>query len=254
MQNWPAPFAHYASVPSTNDVLREKARKGAPEWSVVVADMQSAGRGRHGRSWASLPGNLCLSVLLRPSFEAVGVLPLLAGVAVAEAAAEWGVAARLKWPNDVVVGERKLAGILAEAASSGAGVEFVVVGIGMNLLLEPAEAPEELRASITSIRHEHGRAVSAAEAADTVLGRLGVWYHAVARDGARPVIEAWRARSVPWWGRPIEVVSGERRVSGIARDVDETGALVIDTPHEGQVHVVSGEARELRLAPKDVTR
>lgn len=244
----------FASVSSTNDVLRGKAREGAPEWSVVLADAQSAGRGRRGRTWLSPPGNLYLSVLLRPRFEALGVLPLIAGVALAEAAAEWGVEARLKWPNDVVVGERKLAGVLAEAASSGGRVESVVLGIGMNLRLDPAAAPVELRAAITSVEHESGRAVSAADAADAVLCRLAVWYHALAREGAGPAIEAWRERSVPWWGRPVEVVSGERRVAGIARDVDESGALVLEAKGGARIVVVSGEARALRLGSEDVTR
>jgi BirA family biotin operon repressor/biotin-[acetyl-CoA-carboxylase] ligase len=244
----------FESVPSTNDLLRERARAGAPEWSAVLADAQTAGRGRQGRSWLSPPGNLCLSVLLRPTFDAVGVLPLAAGVAVAEAAAGWGVAARLKWPNDVVVGERKLAGVLAEAVSSGGRVESVILGIGVNLLLDPAEAPEHLRASVTSIRHEGGRVPSAPAAADAILAGLGVWYHSLAREGAQPVVEAWRRLSVAWWGRAVEVIAGDRRISGIARGLDDSGALVLETAEGAELLVVSGDARELRLDSQGVTR
>jgi BirA family biotin operon repressor/biotin-[acetyl-CoA-carboxylase] ligase len=235
------------SVTSTNDVARERAREGAPEWSVVLADSQTAGRGRQGNVWISPPGNLCMSVLLRPALEAVGLLPLMGGVAVAEAASQWGVTAQLKWPNDAVVGERKLAGILAEAASSGGQVESVVLGIGVNLQLDPAEAPAELRATLTSVKRETGRSISPAEAADAVLGRLAVWYHALAREGPPPLLEAWRRRSVPWWGRRVEVFSAETRVAGTALDIDAAGRLVLAGDNGERFVVVSGEARELRL-------
>lgn len=245
-QEWPGPIEHHESAGSTSDILRERARAGAPEWSVVLADVQTAGRGRHGRAWLSPAGNLCLSVLLRPTFESLSVLPLLAGLAVAEAAADWGVAAQLKWPNDVVAGGRKLGGILSEAASSGGRVECVVLGIGVNLLLDPAEAPPELRDTVTSVKHETGRVVSTVDAAGAVLRLLGVWYHALATGGPAGVIGAWRERSVPWWGRRVEVVSGEARLSGIARGIDESGALVLEGEDGAPIVVVSGEARVLR--------
>ncbi|HLA79334.1 MAG TPA: biotin--[acetyl-CoA-carboxylase] ligase, partial [Vicinamibacteria bacterium] len=108
-KRWPGEIYHFAELGSTNDWLKDACRHGLPEWSLVVADRQTAGRGRHGRAWASPPGNLYLSVLLRPRLpaELVSLLPLLAGVAVVEAAAGWGVAAELKWPNDVQAGGLK---------------------------------------------------------------------------------------------------------------------------------------------------
>src|SRR5687767_4287228 len=106
---WPAPLEHLEVAASTNARLKEKARAGAPEWSVVIADRQTAGRGRAGHQWVSPPGNLFLSVLLRPAMRAmhVPVLPLAAGLATVEAVGECGVEAHVKWPNDVLVGERK---------------------------------------------------------------------------------------------------------------------------------------------------
>jgi BirA family biotin operon repressor/biotin-[acetyl-CoA-carboxylase] ligase len=238
----------FTTLPSTNDVGKERGREGAPEWTVILAETQTAGRGRQGRSWASPPGNLCMSVLLRPAFEAVSVIPLLAGLAVAEVVADWGVAAQLKWPNDVVVGERKLAGILAEAASSAGRVEFVVLGIGMNLVLDPADAAAHLRETLTSVRRESGGAPGAEQAATAVLARLGVWYHALAHDGPDGILEAWRARSAPWWGRTVEVEAGGAALRGIARDIDATGALILETEAGERVAVVAGDARALRLA------
>ena len=127
------------SIGSTSDRLKELARGGAPEWTVVLADVQTGGRGREGRTWVSPPGGLYLSVLLRPRVEQVGA-------AAARGRCRGGrgggraraCATELKWPNDVLASGRKLAGILAEAASGPAGVEWVVLGIGVNVSLDAA--------------------------------------------------------------------------------------------------------------------
>ncbi len=237
-------------VTSTNDVLRDQARAGAPEWTTVVAEEQTAGRGREGRAWASPPGNLFLSVLLRPAFEpqSVGVLPLLVGVAVAEACTSLGALARLKWPNDVVVGERKLGGILVEAASSGGRVEFVVAGIGVNLCATGATLPEELRDVATSLEAESGRRYEVDDAAEVVLGRIRVWYDRLASEGQAIVLSAWRALAVPWWGRRVEVISGGNRVEGQAVGIDDAGALLLLDATGREMRVVAGDARALRLS------
>jgi BirA family transcriptional regulator, biotin operon repressor / biotin---[acetyl-CoA-carboxylase] ligase len=247
---WPAPVEHFDSVGSTNEVAKERARGGAPAFSVVMAAHQTAGRGRQGHVWVSPRGNLFLSVLLRPGGRVAhaGLIPLAAGVAVAEALDSFGVRARLKWPNDLVVGERKIAGLLAEAASGSEGIESVVLGIGINLSLDPAEVPATIRDAVTSVSLESRRSVSLAEAAAETLARVAVWYHALAREGAAAVLAAWRARSVPWWGRPVEVRAGASLIRGVARGVDERGALLLDLEGGTRAALLSGEARELRLA------
>jgi BirA family transcriptional regulator, biotin operon repressor / biotin---[acetyl-CoA-carboxylase] ligase len=247
---WPAPIEYFDGVTSTNDVARERAREGAAQFTVILAGDQSAGRGRQGREWISPPGNLFLSVLLRPAdrFADAGLIPLAAGVAVSEALEAFGVRARLKWPNDLVVAEKKIGGLLAEASSVGAGVDSVVLGVGVNLSLDPAAAPAALRDLVTSVKAESGRVVAPEEAAAETLARVSVWYDALAREGAAAVLAAWRARSVPWWGRPVEVRSGQRLVRGVARGVDERGALILDLEGGTRAALLSGEARELRLA------
>jgi BirA family biotin operon repressor/biotin-[acetyl-CoA-carboxylase] ligase len=245
---WPAPIEHLDEVGSTNDVLKERARAGAPELSVVTAGRQTAGRGRSGRGWASPRGNLFLSVLLRPRLAAddLVALPLAAGVATADALAECGIEPRLKWPNDVVVGERKLAGILVEGSSGPGGVETALVGIGVNVALDPAELPGELRARVTSLEALTGRPIAIADVAAAVLARLRLWYDRLARDGRAPVLAAWKARAVSWWGSPVEARSGESVLRGTLRDLDERGALVLDLEDGRRVAVVSGEVSELR--------
>jgi BirA family transcriptional regulator, biotin operon repressor / biotin---[acetyl-CoA-carboxylase] ligase len=247
---WPAPIEHLEIAASTNDWLKDKARAGAAEWSVVIADRQTAGRGRAGRPWVSPAGNLFLSVLLRPAMPAthVPVLPLAAGVATAEAVGECGVEARLKWPNDVVVSGRKLAGILVEGLSGAVGIESAVVGIGLNVTLPPASLPDDLRERVTSLAAQTGRPCAVADAAAAVLARLRVWYDRLSREGPPPVLAAWRERSVAWWDRPVEARSGSSVLRGIARGLDERGALLLDLEDGSRVAVVSGEVSELRLA------
>jgi BirA family transcriptional regulator, biotin operon repressor / biotin---[acetyl-CoA-carboxylase] ligase len=237
------------SVTSTNDVLREQARGGAPEWTALVAAEQTQGRGRAGRAWVSRTGNLHLSILLRPVLEpaSLSVLPLLAGIAVAEACTSLGASARLKWPNDIVVGERKLGGILVEASSSGGRVEFVIVGVGLNLLAVSVSLPEELRDEAASLEDESGRRYEPEDAAQIVLDRMRVWYDRLATDGPAAILSAWRGLAVPWWGRRVEVVAGGVRVEGQAVGIDELGALLLLDDAGQRVRVVAGDARALRL-------
>jgi BirA family transcriptional regulator, biotin operon repressor / biotin---[acetyl-CoA-carboxylase] ligase len=248
-REWPAPIRWLERAGSTNDVMKDSARAGAPAWSAVVASRQTAGRGRPGRTWLSPEGNLFLSVLLRPglALDRAGLLPLAAGVAAAEAAGEWGVEARLKWPNDLLVAGRKLGGVLAEATAGREGLETVVVGVGMNLGLDPAAAPAALEGAITSVRAETGRDPGIAVAAAAVLDRLAVWYDALARDGPPAVLMAWQARSVPWWGQAVEARCGDAVLRGVARGLDGRGALILDLADGSQRAVLSGEVRELRL-------
>ena len=247
-REWVQEVRVFESIESTSDVLKEAAKAGSPEGLVALARVQTAGRGRHGRHWVSPPGNLFLSILLRPPDPGLlSLLPLAAGLAVAEALSVDGLEPRLKWPNDVWVQGRKLAGILAEASSSAGGVESVVLGVGANVNLRREEVPEELRDLVTSLHEETGRAYDVEAVAAAVLARWADWYDALKADRRR-VREAWRQRSVDWWGRSVEVLSGGARQVGIARDVDETGALILERPDGSRLAVVSGEARELRPA------
>ncbi len=251
--DWPAPIEHHARLGSTSDRLKEKAREGAPEWAAVLADEQTGGRGRQGRSWASPPGGLYLSVLLRPRFAPVSLIPLAAGVAVVEALRERGARAELKWPNDVLAADRKLAGILAEASSSSSGLDWIVLGLGVNLFAPPEALPEDLRATATSVLALTGRRLEPAEAAAAVLARLTVWYDAL-RAEPPSVLRAWRACAVPWWGRRVELRSGGSVIRGVAEDVDPAGALLLTLEDGSRKTVVSGDATGVRLEAEGTDR
>lgn len=235
------------SLVSTSDRLKALARGGAPEWTAVLADAQTGGRGREGRAWVSPPGGLYLSVLLRPRFAKVGLLPLAAGVAVAEAAAELGVATELKWPNDVLASGRKLAGILAEAASGPAGVEWVVLGLGVNVVLEASTVPPEMAGAVTSLAAEGARPRPIPEVAAAVLARLGACYDALRSDPGA-VLSAWRARAAPWWGRLVDVGTAGGGVQGRMHEVDGDGALVLELEGGERRRFLSGEVQRMRPA------
>ena len=233
---------------STNADLLERAARGAPEGSVLVAEAQTAGRGRMGRAWLSPPGAaLMFSVLLRPVAVPParrGWITLLAGVAIASAVATTtGLDARLKWPNDVLVGERKLAGILAEQAAHA-----VVVGVGVNVSTRRDELPVE---TATSLDLEGAAGTGRQRLLGAALGELERWYLAWA-DGASPgdpgtsgLRAEYRRRSVTL-GRPVRVeFPGGDAARGTALDVDTEGRLLLQTAGD-QLAVSAGDVVHLR--------
>ena len=234
----------YAEVSSTNDVVATLADRGEPEGSVVIADAQSAGRGRHGRIWASPPGaGLYMSILMRPAAHAVSLLTIAAGVALADGIqAATGLQPQLKWPNDVYIGGRKLAGILAEAGTSKSGVQHVVLGCGINLM--PAAYPPDVAARATSIESELGRPIDRGLLLVECLVALHVRYRDLQSRASAAVIARWRDRAVSTLGRRVEWdVAGVTR-HGVAEDIDETGALVV-RDGTARARVISGEVRWL---------
>jgi BirA family biotin operon repressor/biotin-[acetyl-CoA-carboxylase] ligase len=232
---------------STNDLCAQRARQGAPEGLVVLADQQSSGRGRQGRSWLSQAGqNLTFSVLLRPecAVTALPPLTLLAGVAVARILKTVGIATRLKWPNDVlcdVAGQpRKLVGILTEMATQRDEVKHVVVGIGINV--NQTEFDPAVASIASSLQLVSGRAHDRAAVLAAVLVELESLYTHTLRNGAGAFLPAWRTfAQLP---RPCVVDRPGGSITGTATDVDEDGALLI-TNTEGVHRVLSGEVAPL---------
>jgi BirA family transcriptional regulator, biotin operon repressor / biotin---[acetyl-CoA-carboxylase] ligase len=234
----------YDEVGSTNDIAMAAAEAGAPEGLVIAAHAQSTGRGRVGRSWSSPPGaGLYVSVVLRPNGGALHLLTIAAGVAIAEGVrAASGLDGSVKWPNDVYVGSRKLAGILAEAGASHGAVDHVVVGFGINI--RRAVYPADVEARATSIESELGRSVDRGLVLAECLAALSTRYAMLQGGRAADVIGAWRARAAAHMGRAVEwdVDRGSRR--GVAEDIDSTGALLVRVDTQ-IVRVISGEVRWL---------
>ena len=236
----------HAETGSTNADAAALADAGAAEGCIVIADAQTAGRGRLGRSWSSPAGaGIYTSVLFRPSPSVARMLTLAAGVAVAEAIdAATGIAPVLKWPNDVYLGGgptsgRKVAGILAEAGVSGSET-WVVVGFGINVL--PAALPRELAARATSLEGELGRSVDRGELLASSLCQMAARYEDLRHGRSTEVTDAWRRRASPTFGRAVEWGQNGAVQSGVVRDLDDEGALIVDTP-AGVARLVAGELR-----------
>jgi BirA family biotin operon repressor/biotin-[acetyl-CoA-carboxylase] ligase len=229
-------------LPSTNDRAAEYAERGAPEGTVLIAGSQTAGRGRQGRSWQSPPGaGLYFSILLRPAPDVVPLLTIAAGVAVAEGIrTATGLVPTLKWPNDLLVAGRKLAGILAEAGASRTGVSHVVLGVGINV--RPAVYPPDVAMRATSLEGEVGRHVDPGVVLAECLAALAARYDDLNRGRATAVLDAWRASAKPLLGQPVEWDDCGNMRRGVAEDVDGTGALVVRTA-AGHARVISGEVR-----------
>jgi BirA family biotin operon repressor/biotin-[acetyl-CoA-carboxylase] ligase len=235
------PLEVLAEVGSTNDVALAAARRGEREGLAVVADLQTEGRGRRGRRWVSPPGvGLYLSVLLRPILppRRAPLISLAAGVAVAEGIVQVaGLSPRLKWPNDVQLGGKKVAGILAELAADGDVVGHIVLGIGLNLNHQAADFPEEVRGEATSLFLESGCVYDRGSVASAVLNALDRWYLTFCGAEFPTILEAYRRRSATL-GRPVEVLEGDGgRWRGEAVDLDPEGALLV-RDEKGKIHLV----------------
>lgn len=234
-------------TPSTNDEAKELAERGAPEWTVVAAGHQTAGRGRLGRSWVERPGSsLLFSVILRPALapERAPLISLLAAAVMARSCREVaGVRVACKWPNDLVVGERKLGGLLAEAKVAGGSVEHLVVGMGINLTMRPEDFPTEIRGSATSLAIE-GSAPDAALLLERFLGGLRALYRPDHAGFAQEVLQSYRHVCETLGRRVRARTTGGQGVEGVAVDVDERGSLIVDAA-AGPALVGFGEVEHL---------
>jgi BirA family transcriptional regulator, biotin operon repressor / biotin---[acetyl-CoA-carboxylase] ligase len=251
----------YDTVASTNDLADRAAAAGAAHGTVVAAEAQEDGRGRLGRTWYSPPGaGLYVSVVIRPEeLRAAGTDPaasrkpaspfapawvtLTAAVAIHDALrSAAGLTTDIKWPNDLVVGGRKICGILAEAVSSSGAVQHVTLGFGINV--HAARYPPELAERTTSIEAEIGRPADRALVLAEALASLAERLRGLAVDGFDDVLARWRAASPSAIGAPVEVAAPGGWLPATTAGVDETGALLVEV--DGTVRrIVAGEVRWL---------
>ncbi len=231
----------HASLPSTMDTVAAAGEAGAAVGFAVVADEQTAGRGRRGRFWISPPGaGLYLSYLHRPH-GAVDLVTLAAGVAVREAVRQsCGLSAQLKWPNDLLVGSRKLAGLLAEGAGIGTADAAITIGVGLNL--HPAAYPPEVDARATCLAREVSRPVDRGVVLAAILEQLHDTLARLEGGGGGDILQAWRAASPLSIGTPVEWSDATSTHRGLTAGVDESGALLVETAN-GLERVIAGELR-----------
>lgn len=231
-------------VDSTNLRVMELGEQGAPEGLVLFADRQSAGKGRLGRRWASPGGvNLYLSVLLRPQIQPwhAPQLTFLSAVAVARAVARvTGLQPRVKWPNDLLLGGAKIAGLLNEMSAETDAVHCVVLGIGINVNMATDQFPGDLRYPATSLALEVGAPVSRLELAVALLEELDELYRQFQAEGIASLLEAWRGLC-DLVGRRVRVTGAGEQLEGVVTGIDDEGALLLELPEGRCERVLAGD-------------
>jgi BirA family biotin operon repressor/biotin-[acetyl-CoA-carboxylase] ligase len=216
----------YESVGSTNEIATEPGRHwdGAGGGAVIIADAQESGRGRLGRRWLSPPGlNIYMSIVFRPDIPSrdVTLLTLLAAVAAARGLRRrTGAVVSIKWPNDLVVAEKKLGGILTEARSDPERIAQAVIGIGINVNMECRDLPEGINTIATSLLDVTGTRHSRTILIAGILEEFDYWYHLLLKHGRAPLLKEWRRLSSTL-GKKVGVVTAGEVVEGIAEDLND---------------------------------
>jgi BirA family biotin operon repressor/biotin-[acetyl-CoA-carboxylase] ligase len=231
---------------STQDLVKELARAGEPEGVAIMAINQTKGRGSFQRSWISPPGkNLALSLLLRPSFplSEVILLGLAASIAVAQTIEAFGVdQVRLKWPNDVLVRNRKMAGILSEAFMGTHGLDYVIIGVGINVNTMESDFPPDLLDKVTSLLICTGRNWSIRDTAVAFLKNIEVLYERANNEGCGFITEQWQER---WAHRGV--MMNRNGFDGIAEGIAPDGALLLRTESGRLERIISGRVEPMEV-------
>ncbi len=239
----------FESVSSTNDKAINIGRKSDnPDGIVVIADEQSHGRGRFGRSWVSPPGvNLYFSVLLRPPILSrnASLLTLVSAVAVTTAIRDYtGLNAQIKWPNDILIDGKKTAGILIEMKSDRDSLYFLAIGIGVNVNMPMEILPEDIRPHTTSLKAERGKKIDKITLLSQILAELENHYKLLLNGNKSALIKEWLSLNSTI-GSKVKVQNQDRIISGTAKGIDETGQLILrlasgklETVHAGEVTIL----------------
>lgn len=247
-------FRYHDEIGSTNQEAASLAIKGTPEGTVVVAESQSAGRGRPGRRWTSPAGKgLLFSVVLRPPLAmSEAHLFTVVGATAAAEAIEKHIPSRvaIKWPNDLFIGDRKIGGILMEVASEQDEIDWIILGLGLNVNTEFSELPVTLRRTATSLKIVGGEALDRSDILATLLLTLETHYQAALRGGFDRALTAFRERDY-LLSRTISVETPQGPVVGAAAGIDDRGALLVELPHRRMRSFFSGDVsvRQLERMP-----
>lgn len=237
-------FRYHDEIESTNIEAKNLAAAGAPEGTVVVAERQSAGRGRLGRRWTSPAGKgLLFSVVLRPPVDMADVhlLTIAAATAACDAIEALArVSLRIKWPNDLLIDDRKVGGILLEVAGEQDAIDWVVVGIGLNVNTEYSELPVALRRTAVSLKTASGKPVDRSDLLARLLLSLEERYTDAVRNGFDQVLHDFRERDY-LARRSVSVQTRRGPVAGLALGIDEKGALLVQLPHRHIQRFHSGD-------------
>ncbi|MBI5874677.1 MAG: biotin--[acetyl-CoA-carboxylase] ligase [Deltaproteobacteria bacterium] len=238
------PFYFHSNIDSTNTAAYALAVKGAKQGTAVVADSQAKGKGRLGRIWESPKGvNIYTSIILRPDISPVTAphLTLMSAVGVAETISRYSVKKpEVKWPNDILINSKKVCGILTEMNSDKNKINFIILGIGVNLNMTKEMFPDELKPIATSIKEETGKDISRIDFLNTLYLNIEKWYEAFLKNGFAPVCEAWKTY-FNMAGKAVKIKDMDREIEGIALTIDDDGHLLVREKSGKTVKIVSGD-------------
>ena len=236
----------FDSIDSTNTYAKKLVSQDIEEGTLVIAEEQTAGRGRFDRTWHSSSGkNLTFSVIIRPNIipQRIGILSLYAGLAVTEAVQELSnIPPACKWPNDVLVNGKKLCGILSEAVFSGTQISAVIIGIGLNV--NQTEFPNALESTATSMTLECSKIFDRFHVLANVLEKLEHLYTFIQTNQLEEILQRWQSHTI-MFGKEVTIKQHGQRVNGIAQAIDLNGALIIST-NGTENKVVAGDVTILQ--------
>lgn len=237
----------YDELPSTNAKGKVLARSGAEEGTVILARIQKKGRGRFERVWASPAGGVYLSIVLRPKqpLRNASLLTLIGALAVSKTIGHFGVSSKIKWPNDVRINEKKVAGILLETETDNKETFYVVLGIGVNLNIDNAQLPKELRNEATSLLWELGTSIDYKEFLQQLFSDLETNYSMFQNGYFDVILDEWKTHS-DTIGKKVKILSQTGEIVGIAHDIDENGFLIVTTDNNKRKKIFSGDCIYLK--------
>jgi BirA family biotin operon repressor/biotin-[acetyl-CoA-carboxylase] ligase len=231
-------------VGSTNRFATRAAARGEPEGTLVIAEMQKRGKGRLKRSWDSRFGKgLWFSIILRPSFPGsrAGLFTYLAGVSVAQAVENvTGLIPDFKWPNDLLYKNKKFCGILSEVEFTDGNIDFIILGIGINVLHRKSDFPGILSQNATSIVIETSKRSDRIELLSEIMARLESNYERCISRGFESIIDYWKSRC-PLLGEEIRILQNNQHLSGIFEDLDENGCMMLRKNDGSLTRVIAGD-------------
>lgn len=242
----------FTEVTSTNDVAKNLALSGASEGTVIVAEIQTCGRGRLGKEWLSPKGGMWFSVILRPQVKAKEIFKItfLTAVAVAKAIRKmFNLEAEIEWPNDVFVNGKKVCGILTETNIKHEIVDFVIVGIGINANTDLKSFPRHLRETVTTLATEVNRETDREKLLQVLLEELEAYYNVFKENKFDLILEEWKQLN-RLFGASVEVVSFNEKIFGEAINVDQNGSLIIKLANGTTKKIVSGDVTLLQEKAK----
>lgn len=238
----------FEEIDSTNIKGMELGHRGFPEGTVILAETQSRGKGRLGRNWISPKGNLYLSIILRPNIHPSQspLIALMAAVACALALRkDLNILASIKWPNDILINGKKVGGILTEMNSGMDKINFIVLGIGINVNMDLSLLPPDIRSIATTLKDVVGSNLPRIEILSSILKELDKWYNIFLNNGTRPILNEWRKLS-PGLGKRVKVASFDKVIEGTAEGIDDYGRLLLRLESGEIEEITSGDVTVIR--------